>query len=173
MGKPGGRVLVAVDDGSVVGTAELHPDRPAAGGHVANAGFMVSPHAAGRVVGRALAQRTREVAARRWVRGDAVPALSLRPTSTQSACGSRSASQFSPPSRKLFRHPDRGLVGLHTSCTGSCDSRPSLSVRPGRSKSASPRHRSVAGDWLRVSRRTRSETYVDVGCTVCHLCNYV
>jgi hypothetical protein len=25
LGKPGGRVLVAVDDGAVVGTAELHP----------------------------------------------------------------------------------------------------------------------------------------------------
>ena len=35
MGKPGGRVLVAVDDGAVVGTAELHPNQPAAGSHVA------------------------------------------------------------------------------------------------------------------------------------------
>jgi GNAT superfamily N-acetyltransferase len=33
------------------------------GGHVANAGFMVSPTAAGRGVGRALAQRVLEVAA--------------------------------------------------------------------------------------------------------------
>ena len=44
MGKPGGRVLVAVEDGAVVGTAELHPNQPAADSHVANAGFMVSPH---------------------------------------------------------------------------------------------------------------------------------
>ena len=57
LGKPGGRVLVAVDDGAVVGTAELHPNQPAAGSHVANAGFMVSPTVAGRGVGRALAQR--------------------------------------------------------------------------------------------------------------------
>jgi GNAT superfamily N-acetyltransferase len=63
MGKPGGRVLVAVDDGAVVGTAELHPNQPAAGSHVANAGFMVSPTVAGRGVGRALAQRVLEVAA--------------------------------------------------------------------------------------------------------------
>ena len=41
MRKPGGRVLVAVDDGAVVGTAELHPNQPAAGSHVANAGFSV------------------------------------------------------------------------------------------------------------------------------------
>ena len=53
MGKPGGRVLVAVDNGAVVGTAELHPNQPAAGSHVANAGFMVSSTAAGRGVRRA------------------------------------------------------------------------------------------------------------------------
>jgi len=63
MGKPGGRVLVAVDDGAVVGTAELHPNQPAAGSHVANAGFMVSPTVAGMGVGRALAGRVLEVAA--------------------------------------------------------------------------------------------------------------
>ena len=63
MGKPGGRVLVAVDRGAVVGTAELHPNQPAAGSHVANESFTVCPTAAGKGVGRALARRVLEVAA--------------------------------------------------------------------------------------------------------------
>ena len=63
MDKPGGRVLVAVDDGAIVGTAELHPNQPAAGSHVANAGFMVSPTATGKGVGRALAHHVLEAAA--------------------------------------------------------------------------------------------------------------
>jgi L-amino acid N-acyltransferase YncA len=55
MGKPGGTVYVAVDgDGSIVGTAELHPNQPAAGSHVANAGFMVASRASGRGLGRTL-----------------------------------------------------------------------------------------------------------------------
>jgi Acetyltransferase (GNAT) family len=44
-GKPGGRVFVAEKDGEVLGTAELHPNQPAGGSHVANAGFMVAPEA--------------------------------------------------------------------------------------------------------------------------------
>jgi hypothetical protein len=120
MGKPGGRVLVAVDDGAVVGTAELHPNQPAAGSHVANAGFMVSPTAGGRGVGRALAHRVLEVAGRTGTRRCSLT-WSLRPTSMRSGCGSRSASRSSPPSRKLS---DILTVGssVFTSCTGSCDS---------------------------------------------------
>jgi hypothetical protein len=38
-GKRGGRVLVAGDDGVVVGAAELHPNQPGPGTHVANTGF--------------------------------------------------------------------------------------------------------------------------------------
>jgi GNAT superfamily N-acetyltransferase len=57
MDKPGGRVLVAVAGGAVVGTAEIHPNQPAGGNHVANAGFMVARGAAGQGIGRALAKR--------------------------------------------------------------------------------------------------------------------
>ncbi|HEV7951520.1 MAG TPA: GNAT family N-acetyltransferase, partial [Glaciihabitans sp.] len=64
MSKPGGRVFVAEDaDGTIVGTAEMHPNQPAAGSHVANAGFMVAPHAARRGIGRALATHTIAAAA--------------------------------------------------------------------------------------------------------------
>jgi GNAT superfamily N-acetyltransferase len=72
MGKPGGQVLVAVDDGAFVGTAELHPYQPGPGSHVANAGFMVSPTVAGRGVGRALARRVLQVAAEAAIQFNAV-----------------------------------------------------------------------------------------------------
>lgn len=52
---PPAEVLVAVDDGAVVGTAEIRPNQVGRGSHVANASFMVDPAAAGRGVGRALA----------------------------------------------------------------------------------------------------------------------
>jgi GNAT superfamily N-acetyltransferase len=51
-------VLVAVADdgaGPVVGTAEIRPNQPGRGSHVANASFMVDPSAAGRGIGRMLA----------------------------------------------------------------------------------------------------------------------
>jgi ribosomal protein S18 acetylase RimI-like enzyme len=52
---PPAEVLVAVDDGRVVGTAEIRPNQVGRGSHVANASFMVSPTSAGLGVGRALA----------------------------------------------------------------------------------------------------------------------
>ena len=112
MGKVGGRVLVAVDNGAVVGTAEIHPNQPAAGSHVANAGFMVAPSAAGRGVGRALANRVLEVAA-----GDGYLAMQFNAvveTNTNAirlweSLGFRILATIP----EAFRHPERGLVGLH------------------------------------------------------------
>jgi L-amino acid N-acyltransferase YncA len=49
-----GRVVVALDDEHVLGTATMGPNRPGRGAHVATGSFMVDPAAAGRGVGRAL-----------------------------------------------------------------------------------------------------------------------
>jgi L-amino acid N-acyltransferase YncA len=49
-----GRVVVAVDGDTVLGTATMGPNRPGRGSHVATGSFMVDPAAAGRGVGRAL-----------------------------------------------------------------------------------------------------------------------
>src|SRR5919106_4378378 len=44
MHEPPGRTIVAVGaDGSVLGTAETHPNQGGPGAHIANAGFMVDP----------------------------------------------------------------------------------------------------------------------------------
>ena len=57
--QPGGRsrTLVAVLDGEVVGTADLHPNYGGGAASVANAGFMVAAGLQGRGIARALAER--------------------------------------------------------------------------------------------------------------------
>jgi GNAT superfamily N-acetyltransferase len=54
MEPPPAYCVVAIDDGVVVGTAKMGPNRPGRGSHVATASFMVDPAQAGRGVGRAL-----------------------------------------------------------------------------------------------------------------------
>ena len=58
VGPPPGRTVVMVDDGvreaRVLGTANMGPNPPGRGSHVAPASFMVSPAAPGRGIGRAL-----------------------------------------------------------------------------------------------------------------------
>lgn len=52
---PGGRASVALDDqGTVLGTAKMGPNRPGPGSHVATASYMVRDGMRGRGVGRAL-----------------------------------------------------------------------------------------------------------------------
>ncbi|WEO77256.1 GNAT family N-acetyltransferase [Cryobacterium sp. SO2] len=112
MGKTGGRVFVADDGGRVLGTAELHPNQPAAGGHVANAGFMVAPLAAGRGVGRALAGHVLEQAANEGFRAmqfNAVVETNHNAVSLWKSLGFTVLATV-PAS---FRHPVHGFVGLH------------------------------------------------------------
>ena len=53
---PPAEVWVAEEDGRIVATALLQPNKPGLGDHVANAGFMVDRSMAGRGVGRRLAE---------------------------------------------------------------------------------------------------------------------
>jgi len=112
MGKLGGRVLVAVDHDVIVGTAEIHPNHPAAGSHVANAGFMVAPSAAGRGVGRALANRAMEVAA-----ADGYLAMQFNAVVETNASAIRLWESLGftiiGTVPEAFRHPQHRLVGLH------------------------------------------------------------
>ncbi|MBW4041218.1 MAG: GNAT family N-acetyltransferase [Acidobacteria bacterium] len=50
------RVVVAQEDGVVLGSATMGPNRPGRGSHVATASFMVDETARGRGVGRALGE---------------------------------------------------------------------------------------------------------------------
>ena len=53
--RPPGLTVVLEEDGRVVGTAKMGPNRPSRGDHVGTASFMVDPAASGHGVGRALA----------------------------------------------------------------------------------------------------------------------
>ena len=113
MGKQGGRVYVAVDeDGAVLASAEMHPNQPAGGAHVANAGFIVSNEAAGRGVGRNLALHLLEEAARlgyRAMQFNAVVETNTRAVALWHSLGFRILATVP----EAFDHPTAGLVGLH------------------------------------------------------------
>ena len=54
---PPGRTVVAVDDdGTLLGSAKMGPNRPGRGSHIGTASFMVGSAARGKGVGRALAE---------------------------------------------------------------------------------------------------------------------
>ncbi len=110
---PPGRTVVAVDeDGSVLGSATMGPNRPGRGAHVATASFMVDPAAQGRGVGRALGEE-----AVRWAREQGFRSMQFNAvveTNTAAVALWRSlgfAVMTTIP--EAFDHPRHGLVGLH------------------------------------------------------------
>jgi ribosomal protein S18 acetylase RimI-like enzyme len=113
--QPPGRTVVAVDDvGTVLGTAETHPNQPAGGpaAHVANAGFMVDPAHSGKGVGRALAEHVLEQA-----RADDYRAMAFNAvveTNTGAVALWRSLGfEIVATLPGGFHHPVHGYVGLH------------------------------------------------------------
>lgn len=67
---PPGRAVMAVDDdGAVLGSAKMGPNRPGRGAHVATASFMVTPAGRGLGVGRALGEHVVAWAAAAGYRG--------------------------------------------------------------------------------------------------------
>jgi len=124
MEKPGGRVFVAVDDdGTVLGTAEMHPNQPAAGSHIANAGFMVASTASGRGVGRALATHVLDRAGRDGYRAMQFNAVVETNTAAIRLWQSLGFSILATVP-EAFEHPVDGFVGLHImhrSLAGSVD----------------------------------------------------
>jgi L-amino acid N-acyltransferase YncA len=110
---PPGRTLVAVDDdGTVLGTAEIHPNFGGAAAHIANAGFMVDPVRAGRGVGRTLAEHAIALA-----RADGYRAMQFNAvveTNERAVALWRSLGfEILATVPEAFDHPVHGLVGLH------------------------------------------------------------
>jgi L-amino acid N-acyltransferase YncA len=108
---PPAEVLVALDDGEVVGTAEIRPNQVGRGNHVANASFMVSPASAGRGIGRALAVEVLDrarAAGYRAMQFNAVVATNVRAIALWESVG------FSIVGRVpgAFRHARQGEVDL-------------------------------------------------------------
>jgi L-amino acid N-acyltransferase YncA len=110
---PPGRVAVAVaDDGTVVGSASMYPNRGGPGSHVASASFMVDPDRAGRGAGRALGE---DMIA--WARSAGFRAIQFNAvveTNTPAVTLWRSLGfEVLATVSEAFHHPVHGYVGLH------------------------------------------------------------
>ncbi|MDQ3739088.1 MAG: GNAT family N-acetyltransferase [Actinomycetota bacterium] len=108
-----GRTIVATDDaGTVMGTAETHPNQGGGGSHIANAGFMVDPAYGQRGVGRALAKHVITAARADGYRAivfNAVAATNLHAVRLYEDLGFSIIATVP----EGFRHPTAGYVGLH------------------------------------------------------------
>lgn len=113
MAGPPNRCVVAMsDDGTVLGSATMGPNRPGRGSHVATASFMVDPAAQGRGIGRALGNE-----ALRWAREQGFAAMQFNAvveTNVAAVSLWRSLGfDILATVPAAFDHPRRGRVGLH------------------------------------------------------------
>jgi L-amino acid N-acyltransferase YncA len=110
---PPGRTAVAVDEnGSVLGTANMYPNRSGPGSHIASASFMVDPAGAGQGIGHALGED-----ALAWARASGFHAMQFNAvveTNTRAVALWRSLGfEIIGTVPEAFRHPTDGYVGLH------------------------------------------------------------
>jgi L-amino acid N-acyltransferase YncA len=107
-----GRTLVAVNDGRVVGTAHLAPNKPARGSHVATAAFMVASDTRGLGVGRALGTHILDLARAEGyasMQFNAVVASNTGAVHLWRELGFEIIGTVP----EAFEHPTLGRVGLH------------------------------------------------------------
>jgi len=110
--KPPGLTVVAVEDGRVLGTAKMGPNRPGPGSHVSTASFMVSAEARGRGVGTALCRFALDWARERGYAGmqfNAVVESNKAAVAVYQKLGFRVIGTVPG----AFAHPELGRVGLH------------------------------------------------------------
>lgn len=110
--EPPGRTVVAEEDGVVLGSAKMGPNRPGRGAHVATASFMVDPSRQRRGVGRALGEHVLE-----WARSTGYHAIQFNAvveTNAGAVALWRSLGfEILTTVPEAFDHPKHGLVGLH------------------------------------------------------------
>ena len=108
-----GRTVVAVDDeGTVIGSANIHPNHAGPGAHVANAGFVVAPARRGSGAGRALCGHLLDQA-----RADGYRAMHFNAVVATNTPAIRLWQSFGfeilATVPEAFLHPVHGYVGLH------------------------------------------------------------
>jgi L-amino acid N-acyltransferase YncA len=110
--RPPGLTVVLEEDGRILGTAKMGPNRPGHGDHVGTASFMVASDARGRGVGRRLAEHVV-----RWHRDAGYRAIQFNAVveSNTSAVRLWQSLGFEIVGTvpAAFRSPTRGYVGLH------------------------------------------------------------
>lgn len=111
--QPPAHTVVAVDDdGTVLGTANMYPNRPGPGSHIASASFMVDPAHGGRGVGRALGQYVVDWAKAGGFRG--IQFNAVVETNTVAVRLWKSLGfEVLTTVPEAFHHAKHGYVGLH------------------------------------------------------------
>jgi ribosomal protein S18 acetylase RimI-like enzyme len=109
---PKTRCYVALSDQGIVGSYILKANQPGLGSHVANAGFMVSPSARGRGIGRAMAEHCLREARRlsfRAMQFNFVVATNITALRLWENLGFKIAGKLPG----AFRHSRRGFVDVY------------------------------------------------------------
>ena len=109
---PPGQTVVATEDGRILGSAKMGPNRPGPGSHVATASFMVAADARGRGVGRGLGEY-----ALSWARAQGYAAMQFNAVVASNHAAVRLwqelGFQIVGTVPEAFAHPTLGRVGLH------------------------------------------------------------
>ena len=110
--RPPGLTVVLEEDGRILGSAKMGPNRPGPGDHVGTASFMVAPQARGRGVGRRLGEyvvRWHRDAGFRGIQFNAVVETNTAAVRLWEDLGFRIVGTVPG----AFRSPAHGFVGLH------------------------------------------------------------
>ncbi|QSB04226.1 GNAT family N-acetyltransferase [Natronoglycomyces albus] len=109
---PRATLVSVTDDGAITGTAEIHPNQPGQGAHIANAGFIVNAAYTGQGVGRALGNAVLERARSEGYHAmqfNAVVETNSHAVALWHSLGFRTLAVVPDG----FNHPTHGLVGMH------------------------------------------------------------
>jgi L-amino acid N-acyltransferase YncA len=110
--EPPGHTVVLEEDGRILGTAKMGPNRPGHGDHVGTASFMVAADGRGRGVGRRLAEHVvawHREAGFRAIQFNAVVETNTAAVRLWQSLGFRVVGTVPG----AFRSPAHGYVGLH------------------------------------------------------------